>query len=128
MENLEKNQIENLLLNYQDALNASDSTKAVSLYTHDGVFMPTQAPTAEGPEQLKASYDYVFHTIQLKITFSIKEIEISGNYAFALTHSKGETLIHATGATVPEENREIFVLQKIQEDWKIARYMFNKMS
>jgi hypothetical protein len=41
--------------------------------------------------------------------------------------TKGTTLIHANGQTVPEENRELFVLQKINGQWKIARYMFNKM-
>jgi hypothetical protein len=40
---------------------------------------------------------------------------------------EGSTLIHATGETVPEENRELFVLQKENGSWKIDRYMFNKM-
>lgn len=55
------------------------------------------------------------------------EKRINGNYAFARTTSKGATLIHASGETVPEENRELFVLQKENGVWKIARYMFNKM-
>jgi hypothetical protein len=46
--------------------------------------------------------------------------------AFAVTSSKGTTLIHATGATVPEENRELFVFEKDNGAWRIARYMFNK--
>jgi hypothetical protein len=29
-------------------------------------------------------------------------------------------------STVPEENRELFVFEKIDGVWKIARYMFNK--
>jgi hypothetical protein len=46
--------------------------------------------------------------------------------AFAVTSSKGTTMIHATGDTVPEANRELFVFEKLNERWKIARYMFNK--
>ena len=34
----------------------------------------------------------------------------------------------ADGVTAAEENRELFVLQKRDGAWKIARYMFNKMS
>lgn len=123
----EKAAIEKLLFAYRDALNASDVNKVLTLYTADGVFMPSNAPSAIGQEQVKASYAFVFKTIQLKIEFFIDEIVMHGDYAFARTTSKGTTLIHANGQTVPEENRELFVLQKVSGQWKIARYMFNKM-
>ncbi len=123
----EKTAIEKLLFSYRDALNVSDVNKVLPLYTADGVFMPSNAPSAIGQEQVKASYEFVFKTIQLKIDFFIDEIVINGDYAFARTTSKGTTLIHANGQTVPEENRELFVLQKISGQWKISRYMFNKM-
>jgi ketosteroid isomerase-like protein len=90
------------------------------------LFMPTNAPTAKGQEQLKGSYELVFKTIRIHIEFIIEEIVVSGDYAYAVTNSKGTTLIHANGQTVPEENRELFVLQKDNGQWKIARYMFNK--
>lgn len=123
----EKSAIEKLLFSYRDALNSSDVNKVLPLYTNDGVFMPSNAPSAIGQEQVKASYEFVFKTIQLKIEFFIDEIVINGDYAFARTTSKGTTLIHANGTTVPEENRELFVLQKTGGAWKISRYMFNKM-
>ncbi|MBL7775048.1 MAG: nuclear transport factor 2 family protein [Saprospiraceae bacterium] len=125
MEN-EKIAIEKLLFAYRDALNASDTDNVLPLYTTNGVFMPSNAPTAIGHDQIKGAYDFVFSNIQLKIEFFIDEIEVHGTLAFARTTSKGTTLIHATGQTVPEENRELFVLQKDNEQWKIARYMFNK--
>lgn len=123
----EKQAIEKLLFAYRDALNASDVTKVLPLYTNDGIFMPSNAPSAIGQEQVKASYGFVFKTIQLNIEFFVDEIVVNGDYAFARTTSKGTTLIHENGQTVPEENRELFVLQKVNGQWKIARYMFNKM-
>lgn len=123
----EKSAIENLLFSYRDALNASDVAKVLPLYTEDGVFMPSNAPSAIGQEQIKSAYEFVFKTIQLNIAFFIDEIVVHGDYAFARTTSKGTTLIHATGQTVAEENRELFVLQKIKGQWNISRYMFNKM-
>lgn len=122
----EKTAIEQLLFSYRDALNTSDVAKVLSLYTQDGVFMPTNAPTAKGQEQLKGSYEFVFKTIQLNVEFFIEEIIVQGDIAYAVTNSKGTTLIHANGQTVPEENRELFVLAKENGKWKIARYMFNK--
>jgi len=123
----EKKEIENLLFTYRDALNASDAGKAMSLYTEDGVFMPSGAPTSIGTKQVKGAYEFAFSNIKLSIEFTIDEITIYGDYAFARTTSKGSTLIHATGETVSEENRELFVLQKENNEWKIARYMYNKM-
>lgn len=123
----EKPAIEKLLFSYRDALNASDVNKVLPLYTSDGVFMPSGAPSALGQEQVKAAYQSVFSSIQLTIEFYIDEIVVHGDYAFARTTSKGTTLIHANGQTVAEENRELFVLQKAGGQWKISRYMFNKM-
>lgn len=123
----EKAAIEKLLFAYRDALDASDVNKVLPLYTNDGVFMPSNAPSAIGQEQVKAAYEYVFSQIQLNIEFYIDEIVVNGDYALARTTSKGTTLIHANKQTVPEENRELFVLQKATGQWKIARYMFNKM-
>ena len=123
----EKPAIEKLLFSYRDALNTSNVNKVLPLYTSDGVFMPSNAPSAVGQVQVKASYEFVFSQIQLNIEFNIDEIVVNGDYAFARTTSKGTTLIHANGQTVAEENRELFVLQKTDGQWKIIRYMFNKM-
>lgn len=123
----EKSAIEKLLFSYRDALNTSDVNKVLPLYTNDGVFMPSNAPSAIGQEQIKGSYEFVFKTIQLNIEFFIDEIVVNGDLAFARTTSKGTTLIHTNGETIAEENRELFVLQKTDGQWKISRYMFNKM-
>jgi uncharacterized protein (TIGR02246 family) len=126
MEKQEKQKIESLLSEYQKSLNTSDAKLAQSLYTKDGIFMPTEAPSGIGSEGILKSYEYVFSQIQLNIEFFIEEIQVEGNMAFAVTSSKGTTLIHATGDTIPEANRELFVFEKVGGEWKIARYMFNK--
>lgn len=127
MTTTEKQAIEKMLFSYRNALNASDVKQVLTLYSHDGVFMPSNGPSAIGTEQIKSSYEFIFKTIQLNIEFFIDEIVVYGEYAFATTNSKGTTLIHANGQIIPEENRELFVLQKIEGEWKISRYMFNKI-
>lgn len=122
----EKQNIEALLSEYKKSLNTSDAKLAQSLYTKDGVFMPSDIPSAIGSEAILKSYEFIFTQIQLSIEFFIEEIEIEGNLAFATTSSKGSVLIHATGDNFPEANRELFVFEKVDGVWKIARYMFNK--
>jgi len=126
MEKKAKQEIEAVLMTYKEALNASDAGKATSLYTKDGIFMPLGAPSAIGSEKIKGAYEFVFSNIQLNIEFYIEEITVENKFAFAVTSSKGSTLIHATKETIPEENRELFIFENEKGVWKIARYMFNK--
>ena len=126
MEKEDKQQIEHLLAEYKNSLNTSDAARAQSLYAKDGVFMPIGAPSAIGSEDILKSYKFIFSQIILNIEFYFDEIVVNGDFAFATTSSRGTTLIHANGQTVPEENRELFVFEKIDGAWKIARYMFNK--
>lgn len=44
----------------------------------------------------------------------------------ALTQSNGTVRVNATGHTMPESNRELFVFAREAGAWRIARYMFNK--
>ncbi|MBB6370141.1 YybH family protein [Chryseobacterium shigense] len=128
MEITAKKDIEETLFAYEKALNSSSTEQVLPLYTHNGIFMPQGGPSAEGQEQLKGAYDFVFKTLQLNVKFRIDEITlINESYAIARTVSQGTQIIHAEQKTTPEENRELFVMQKESGKWKIARYMFNKM-
>jgi ketosteroid isomerase-like protein len=122
----EKSKIESLIFSYQEALNASDASKVTGLYTPGGVLMANAAPTAEGAEQVKGTYQYVFDNFKYNLKFTILEIEVNGNTAFARSTSKGSFVIKASGQTVADENRELFVFQKVNSQWKIALYMYNK--
>ncbi|PHN01821.1 YybH family protein [Flavilitoribacter nigricans] len=126
MVKLEKERIGNLLEDYKKSLNTSDAKLAQSLYAKDGIFMPSGAPSAIGADNILKSYEFIFSQIQLNIEFYIDEILVEEDFAYVTSSSKGTTLIQATGETVPEENRELFVFEKMDGDWKIARYMFNK--
>ena len=122
----EKQKIEGLLSEYKKSLNTSDAQLAQRLYTKDGVFMPNEAPSDIGSKSILKSYEDAFSQIKLKIDFFIEEIEVEGNMAFAVTSSKGTFKIHANGKEGSEANRELFVFEKVDGKWKIARYMFNK--
>jgi uncharacterized protein (TIGR02246 family) len=124
----DKKQIEVLIETYQKALATSDATLASSLYTKNAKFMPSAGPSAIGTANIKGSYEYVFSLITVNIAFTIDEVVFIGNYAYVTSTSKGTSLIKATNSTVPEINREFFLFEKEGGQWKIARYMFNKMT
>jgi uncharacterized protein (TIGR02246 family) len=119
------NAIETLLGTYERSLNTADAELAASLYAPDGVFMPLFLPTAEGSEIL-GSYRQIFAAIKLEVTFKIDDLGVDGDTAHALTRSQGHVTLTDSGARTPESNRELFVFQRRQGEWMIARYMFNK--
>ncbi len=111
---------------YEQVLNASDVAGVLKLYTEDGVFMSPNYPSAVGIQQVEAAYTGAFQAIDLNVEFDIVEVAvIADDWAFARTNSSGTTTINATGDKVVEGNQELFVLQKIDGDWKIARYSFS---
>ncbi len=111
---------------YEQVLNASDVDGVLKLYTKDGVFMAQHNPSAVGIQQVEAAYTGAFQAIDLNVEFDIVEVEvIADDWAFARTNSSGTTTINATGDKIPEGNQELFVLRKIDGDWKIARYAFS---
>lgn len=122
----DQSEIQDLLDIYERSLNTSDVALAVSCYMSDGVFMPTTLPTATGPE-LQGAYDQTFAAIKLQVEFTLDELVVaSSDLAYALTRSNGMQTMQASGAQTPESNREIFIFGRQDQQWKIARYMFNK--
>ena len=116
-----------VLAEYGAALNASDTNAVMLLYAEDGVFMPPYSASAVGAVVVRKAYDAVFKAIKLTVKFNVAEIvEMNPDWVFARTNSAGTTLNHATGATSPEANQELFIFRKDRGGkFKIARYSFS---
>jgi uncharacterized protein (TIGR02246 family) len=118
--------IHSMLQQYEQALNDADTGAVMRLYAEDGVFMPQNFPSSVGSDAVRQAYQGVFATIRLTVKFAIQEVrQVAPEWAFARTNSAGTVLVHATGETSAEANQELFVLSKIDGDWKIARYCFS---
>lgn len=114
---------------YDRALNASDTEAVMALYAADGVFMPQHFPSAVSADQVRAAYDGVFATIRLNVVFDIVEVvQVAPNWAFARTNSVGTVTVLASGASGPEANQELFVLQRNDGTWRVARYAFSTVN
>lgn len=118
--------IRDLLADYERRLNASDAESIATLYAADGVFMPHGFPTASGRMAVLQSYRAIFGNIALSIVFEVDEVVVGEGVATALTRSNGSVRVNATGQSMPEANRELFVFTREAGAWRIARYMFNK--
>ena len=118
--------ISTLLGRYSKALNDSNTDAVMEMYTADGVFMPQHSPSSVGAAAVRKAYEGVFQSIRLMVKFHIEEVQsVSPEWAFARTNSAGTVQVHATGESSSEANQELFVLHKIEGEWKIARYCFS---
>ena len=124
--NADEQAVAAVLAKYQDALNQSDTNAVMKLYVSDGVFMPQHFPSSVGADAVRKAYDSVFTAITLSVNFNIAEIQqIAPEWAIARTNSAGTVKVKTTGGGGPEANQELFVFQKIDGTWKIARYCFS---
>ena len=123
----DRRKIEEVLQNYETALNASATDRVINLFTSDGVFMPQHSPASIGADAIRAAYNGVFQAITFSVELQVEEIvQVARNWAFVRTHSAGFVTVHANSARVPEANHELFVFQKGDDDaWRIARYCFS---
>lgn len=122
----DKKEVETLVQNYFDALNAGDATKVTSYFTKNGVLLAQGAPTAAGSEQVSGTFKYVFDNFGYSLKVNVDEIIVQGNYAIVSSTSTGSFVIKAKNETVDTEFRETFIMEKEGDVWKIARYMYNQ--
>jgi uncharacterized protein (TIGR02246 family) len=117
------------LNDYRDALVSSNVDPIVKLYAKDGVTMAQNFQTQIGHDAIREWYTQCFKAITLIVEFEIKEVVLaSDEYAFARTSSSGTQKVNQTGQSSKEANQELFVMQKVDGEWKIARYCFCTMN
>ncbi|KAI9822702.1 MAG: hypothetical protein M1827_000421 [Pycnora praestabilis] len=122
----DKEQITEVLMKYRDALNTSSTEAAVKLYAPDGVIMAQHFQTQIGTEAIRKQYDVFFNMISFDVKFNVVEVvPFSSDWAFARTTSAGTTTSVKGGGKNSEGNQELFVFQKVDGVWKIARYSFS---
>ena len=117
--------IQQLINDYEIALNASNTDDVLGLYGQSSIFMPQHAPAQVGRDAIKAAYENVFKTIALDIEFTTHSIEVISDTAWARTSSAGKTTILANQVVVNEGNNELFIFKKENGDWKIHQYLFS---
>jgi uncharacterized protein (TIGR02246 family) len=118
--------VADVLVRYERALNTSSVDGALALYASDGVFMPQNSASAVGSDAIKTAYAQTFQNITLRVQFNVLEIrQLSPQWVFARTTSSGTSTKNANGVRSREGNQELFLFQKVGDDWKIARYCFS---
>ncbi|MCF6304952.1 MAG: nuclear transport factor 2 family protein [Rhodobacteraceae bacterium] len=117
--------IQTLISEYESALNSSNTHDILKTYSKSPTFMPQHAPAKIGRTTVTQAYEKVFNTIKLNIKFTVHEVEVLGDTAWARTSSVGKTKILNNNMIIDESNNELFIFKKEEGDWKIDQYLFS---
>jgi ketosteroid isomerase-like protein len=99
----------------------------LSLFAPESYSQWNEKPTADSNEKRRQQYDDLFKNEKFETEFAYDSVNVNGNMAYVRTHHhRGATVTRISdGATLIDLNREVFVLEKQQGQWKIVVYTFN---
>jgi ketosteroid isomerase-like protein len=110
---------------YEQLLNTGDTAEILKLFAPDGVAEWNDKPTLATRQEKSDAYEALFKVAKFSTVFGYAGIDVHGDMAVVRTyHRQGATVILA-GKEVVDLNREVFVLSKIEGEWKIVLYIFN---
>jgi len=110
---------------YMEALNAGDIEAVLALFTDDGALMANEVPTAAGPAALRATFDRIFTMLAFGRELHIDDAFTEGDLGVVRSHTTGSLTIRETATMLDLVSRELFVLQRNDDRWRIRCYMFN---
>ena len=110
---------------YEQYLNTGNTPGILGLFAPQSVAEWNGKPTFATRAQKQAGYDALFKIAKFSTIFGYASIDIDGGMAVVRTfHHKGAAVME-NGKPVPDFNREVFILRKLNGAYKIVFYMFN---
>ncbi|MCF0065835.1 hypothetical protein MUK70_03630 [Dyadobacter chenwenxiniae] len=88
--------------------------------------MPDGFATIRGAQQIYNSAERFFQTQTLKADFLLKDQAVESDFAFVQSIAT-VTTENTQGQSIAVKTRDFFVVPRGAEDWKIFRYIFNKI-
>lgn len=123
----EQKKVYDTIIKYQTALNAGDTKTILGLFANESYSQWNDMLTADSTEKRKVQYDNLFQREKFETEFAFDSIWINGNTAVVRTHHHIGSVVtnFKDQKTVIDLNREVFVLSKVNGEWKIFLYTFN---
>lgn len=123
----EQKAVYDTIIRYQTALNSGDTNTILSLFADQSYSQWNDKPTADTTEKRRQQYDTLFKNEKFQTRFAFDTVSVNGNTAYVRTHHHlGATVTRLSdGATLIDLNREVFILEKQNGEWKIVLYTFN---
>ena len=110
---------------YFAALNSSDVQGIVALFAEDAVLMADDYSSATGRGEIRAAFEGAFTAMKMQQECHVDHVVERDGIAVVRTHSTGMLTLLGPGTTLDQNHRELYVLRRSTEGWRITDYMFN---
>jgi uncharacterized protein (TIGR02246 family) len=109
-----------------EAWNNGDYETFMNYLDEDAVLLPQSAPSLVGIEPIKALYSNSFNSFTFTVEETIAEINVCGDYAYAMGNWTG-SMNPVDGSSPVEFDNKILAIYKRQADgsWLVYRNMYN---
>ncbi len=117
--------IRDLVRMWASDLNRGNAASAVELYSRDVVYMPPGQPPLQGSEQVQRFLEQMFPSGRSSLTYSSREIQVSGDLAY----ERGVFVRMAGNSGTGSGSRNGNLLRVFRRDedgaWKVTREIWN---
>jgi len=122
---VETEEVMALINGYAEVLNSGNAKAIGGFYTTDGAIFPN-GHNSIYKKQLDVISDEFFKKNTFKIDYQVQNVTVGGDYAFVES-------VATTRSSTPNSQplnkitRDLFILRRDLERWKIYRYLFNNL-
>ncbi|WP_180113418.1 DUF4440 domain-containing protein [Acinetobacter sp. YH12073] len=110
---------------YGQYLNEQDIDKILGLYHVNAEIIPDQLASVQGAGNIISFYKNTFASIKILGELAIHSVYESEDVAIVRCEEVGEVTDLSSGVKSDHYFREMFVLLKVDVEWKIYKYMFS---
>lgn len=119
-------QVRNVIAAFQEAYQAGDVDKLMSLYADDVISLPPGRPKMEGKAALQADFEMLYQDFTLKQdTFKVVDLQVNGDTAFRRAEWTQTLTPKAGGEAIVETGKCMVGFKKVGSEWKIAWEIWN---
>ncbi len=110
------------------AINDSNIKMVLDAYHRDSAYLSKNHPAAHGIDEIKKAYQELFGRVRLNVDHVVQHVFVDTSIAIIESNARGTVTILETMKTAPVDVKQLFVFRKVENQWKIDRYMFNDNS
>jgi len=108
------------------AVSTGDAELYLSIFTEDAVVMPPGSPAVIGKEELRPPIEGLFGLFDLKLPYTVDEIGVPGNWAFARSSFQYSMTPKEDGETTTSPGEQLDILKRQADgSWKIYIQCWN---
>ena len=120
-----KAQVEAAVWTYEEAYQAGDVDKIMTLYADDVVSLPPGFPKTVGKADVEAGFREFFDTFSMKRDFELVNVDVFGDRATRLGEWTQTLTPKDGGEPIVETGRCILGYKQVGDEWKVAWEIWN---